>query len=60
MKDLQDIVHELQQKGVALRATEQPVDTGTATGKAFLDMLGVLAEFETKLLREHLYGLRSR
>ena len=39
MKDLQDIVHELKQKGVALRATEQPVDTSTATGKAFLDML---------------------
>ncbi len=44
MKDLQDIVHELKEKGVALRATEQPVDTGTAAGKAFLDMLGVFAE----------------
>src|SRR3954468_3585929 len=41
LKDLQDIVHELKAKGVALRATEQPVDTGTASGKAFLDMLGV-------------------
>ncbi len=41
MKDLQDIVHELKEKHVALRATEQPVDTGTAAGKAFLDMLGV-------------------
>ncbi len=37
---------------VALRATEQPVDTGTAAGKAFLDMLGVFAEFETNLRRE--------
>jgi DNA invertase Pin-like site-specific DNA recombinase len=45
MKDLQDIVHELKGRGVALRATEQPVDTGTAAGKAFLDMLGVFAEF---------------
>src|ERR1700677_1494974 len=52
MKDLQDIVHELKQKGVALRATEQPVDTSTAAGKAFLDMLGVFAEFETNLRRE--------
>jgi len=52
MKDLQDIVHELKQKGVALRATEQPIDTGTAAGKAFLDMLGVFAEFETNLRRE--------
>ena len=36
----------------ALKATEQPVDTGTAAGKAFLDMLGVFAEFETNLRRE--------
>ena len=60
MKDLQDIVHELKAKGVALRATEQPVDTGTAAGKAFLDMLGVFAEFETNLRRERqLEGIRA-
>ena len=52
MKDLQDIVHELKGKSVALRATEQPVDTGAAAGKAFLDMLGVFAEFETNLRGE--------
>jgi DNA invertase Pin-like site-specific DNA recombinase len=54
LKDLQDIVHELKSKDVALKATEQPVDTGTATatGKAFLDMLGVFVEFETNLRRE--------
>jgi DNA invertase Pin-like site-specific DNA recombinase len=52
MKDLQDIVHELKTRGVALRATEQPIDTSTAAGKAFLEMLGVVAEFETNLRRE--------
>ena len=52
LKNLQDLVHELKGRGVALRATEQPVDTGTAAGKAFLDMLGVFAEFETNLRRE--------
>src|ERR1700743_1383651 len=52
LKDLQDIVHELKAKGIALKATEQPVDTSTAAGKAFLDMLGVLAEFEPNLRRE--------
>jgi DNA invertase Pin-like site-specific DNA recombinase len=52
LKDLQDIVHELKGRGVTLRATEQPVDTGTAAGKAFFDMLGVFAEFETNLRRE--------
>jgi len=45
-------VHELRQKGVALKATEQPIDTSNAAGKAFLDMLGVFAEFETNLRRE--------
>ena len=50
--DLQDIVRALKAKGVALRATEQPIDTGTAAGKCFLDMLGVFAEFETNLRKE--------
>ena len=39
-------------RAFSLRATEQPVDTGTAAGKAFLDMLGVFAEFETNLRKE--------
>lgn len=50
--DLQSIVQELKGKGVALKAAEQPIDTGSAAGKAFLDMLGVFAEFETNLRRE--------
>jgi DNA invertase Pin-like site-specific DNA recombinase len=52
IRDLQNLVHELREKGVSLRATEQPVDTSTAAGKAFLDMLGVFAEFETNLRKE--------
>jgi DNA invertase Pin-like site-specific DNA recombinase len=50
--DLQDIVRALKAKGVALKATEQPIDTGTAAGNPFLDMLGVFAEFETNLRKE--------
>lgn len=50
--DLQTIVRAIREKGAALRATEQPIDTSTAAGKAFLDMLGVFAEFETNLRRE--------
>jgi len=50
--DLQDIVRELKSKGATLKAIEQPIDTSTAAGKAFLDMLGVFAEFETNLRRE--------
>ena len=52
LKDLQDIIHELKDRGVHLQATEQPIDTSTAAGKAFLDMLGVFAEFESNLRRE--------
>src|SRR6202163_3998536 len=50
--DLQDIVRSVRAKGAALKATEQPIDTSTAAGKCFLDMLGVFAEFETNLRRE--------
>lgn len=50
--DLQDVVRTLRARGVTLKATEQPIDTTTAAGKAFLDMLGVFAEFETNLRRE--------
>lgn len=52
IKDLQDIVFTLKEQGVTLKATEQPIDTRSAAGKAFLDMLGVFAEFETNLRRE--------
>jgi len=50
--DLQDIVRTLKARGATLKATEQPIDTSTAAGKCFLDMLGVFAEFETNLRRE--------
>ncbi len=52
MDDLSSIAKELQDKGVALKATEQPVDTSNAAGKAFFQMLGVFAEFETNLRKE--------
>jgi DNA invertase Pin-like site-specific DNA recombinase len=50
--DQQDIVRTLKAKGASLRATVQPIDTRTAAGQCFLNMLGVFAEFETNLLRE--------
>jgi DNA invertase Pin-like site-specific DNA recombinase len=52
IKDLQDIVYTLKARGVTLKATEQPIDTHSAAGKAFLDMLGVFAEFEINLCCE--------
>ena len=50
--DLQLIVRELNDKGVILTATEQPISTKDATSKCFLDMLGVFAELETNLRKE--------
>jgi DNA invertase Pin-like site-specific DNA recombinase len=50
--DLQHIVCTLEAKGASLKATQRPIDTSTAAGKRFLDMLGVFAEFETNLRRE--------
>jgi DNA invertase Pin-like site-specific DNA recombinase len=50
--DLQVIMRTIKDKGASLECTEQPVNTGTAAGKAFLDMLGVFAEFETNLRKE--------
>ena len=52
MRDLQNVVYELTEKGVHLSATEQSINTSTPEGKCFLDMLGVFAEFETRLRHE--------
>ena len=50
--DLQTIVRTIKDRGASLECTEQPVKTGTAAGKMFLDLLGVFAEFETAIRRE--------
>lgn len=52
MRDLSNIVDELEQQGAALEILDQAIDTSTASGKAFLQMLGVFAEFETNLRKE--------
>jgi DNA invertase Pin-like site-specific DNA recombinase len=50
--DLEEIVGTLKAKGAHLKATEQPIDTSTPAGVAFLQMLGVFAQFETALRKE--------
>ena len=58
--DLAGIVGELTAKGVTLKATEQPIDTGSAAGRAFQQMLGVFAEFETAIRKERqMEGIRA-
>jgi len=50
--DLQKISKQLNESGIKLKATDQPIDTSTPAGKAFFDMLGVFAEFETNIRKE--------
>ena len=52
VRDLQNIVYDLNKRGINISATEQPIDTKTSVGKCFLDMLSVFSEFETNLRRE--------
>ncbi|MDE0001780.1 MAG: recombinase family protein [Rhodospirillaceae bacterium] len=53
LRDLQRIVEKIGERSAHLAATEKPVDTSSEAGKAFFGMLGVFAEFETNLRREH-------
>ena len=50
--DLEGIVRQLASKGANLKAIEQPIDTASPAGRAFLQMLGVFAEFETAIRKE--------
>ena len=52
IRDLQNIVYDLDKKAVTLSATEQLIDTRIRAGKCLLDMLGVFGEFETNLRKE--------
>jgi DNA invertase Pin-like site-specific DNA recombinase len=50
--DLSAIVAALSKKGASLHVLNASIDTGTASGRAFLGMLGVFAEFETGIRKE--------
>ena len=50
--DLMRIVDLLAEKGASLRMLNAHIDTSNASGKAFLGMLAIFAEFETNLRRE--------
>ncbi|UOG91527.1 MAG: recombinase family protein [Candidatus Thiothrix sulfatifontis] len=51
-RDLHNMVHDLEKRGVSIMALDQAIDTRTAAGKAFLGMLAVFAEFETNIRKE--------
>ena len=52
LPDLINIGAQLDEKGVALKVLDQPVDTRTPAGRLFFSMLGAFAQFETEIRRE--------
>ena len=52
VRDLMNIVHELGERGVRVKATEQSFDTGDIYGEMTMNLLAVFADFETKLRKE--------
>ena len=50
VRDVENIVGELEEKGVGLIFTDQQIDTSTPTGKCFLQMLSVFSEFERNMI----------
>ena len=50
--DLQQMVKTFNEQQILLTALEQPISTDSASGRAFLDMLAVFAEFEINIRRE--------
>jgi len=52
LKDLVEIVHELQDRGIGLQSLTENIDTTNAGGKLIFHVFAALAEFERNLIRE--------
>jgi len=52
IKNLVEILENLETSGVGLEVIDQPIDTSTAMGKFITIILGAAAEFELELIRE--------
>lgn len=52
MRDFANVIHDLRSRGIALRVTEQNIDTSGAAGTLMMNMLAAFAEFETQLRAE--------
>lgn len=51
-RDLHNIAHTLEEKGVGLKVLEQDINTTTPGGRLFFTMLGAIAAFETEIRKE--------
>ncbi len=52
MRDLSNLVNDLQKFGIHLKSATEPFDTSTPAGKLILNMLGSVAEFERGMIGE--------
>lgn len=52
LKDLVEIVHDLNQRGVGFRSLTEAIDTTSTGGRLVFHIFGALAEFEHSLIRE--------
>lgn len=52
LKDLVEIVHDLNQRGIGFRSLTESIDTTSSGGRLVFHVFGALAEFEHSLIRE--------
>lgn len=52
LKDLVEIIHDLNQRGVGFRSLTESIDTTSSGGRLVFHIFGALAEFEHCLIRE--------
>jgi len=52
LRDLVDLVTEIQEKGAALKSLQDAIDTTTPQGKLTFHLFAALAEFEREIIRE--------
>jgi DNA invertase Pin-like site-specific DNA recombinase len=52
LKDLIDLVTQLEAQGIGLKSLHEALDTASSSGKLIFHLFGALAEFERNLIRE--------
>jgi DNA invertase Pin-like site-specific DNA recombinase len=58
--ELLGIVNDLEARRIAFRCLTQPIDTATPSGRAFLGLLAVFAEFERSMILERTAAGKAR